>query len=109
MPSWRRVIGSDGGVGLDVDGLDVDEVPPAAGSELHLALGQREQRVVAAPADVDPRMEVRAPLAHDDGPGPDHLAVEDLDSEALRVGVPAVAGGSAAFGLGHRYSSDATV
>ena len=60
----------------------------------HGARGQREQRVVAAAADVVAGVEVGAALADDDLAGVDQLAAEALDAEALGVGVAAVPRGA---------------
>ena len=46
-------------------------------------------------------MDAGAALAHDDRARGDDLAVEPLDAEALALGIAAVAGGAAAFGLRH--------
>ena len=54
--------------------------------------GQSEQRVVAATADVDAGVEVRAALADDDLAGEDLLTAEALHAEALSVGVTTVTG-----------------
>ena len=49
------------------DRQHVDELAALAAAELHLAVGEGEQRVVAAAADVLAGVEAGAPLAHDDG------------------------------------------
>src|SRR5690606_416737 len=67
----------------------------ALGGELHLAIDQREQRVVAAQADAVTRVELGATLADDDVAGLDGLAAVDLHAQVLRVGVAAVAGRTA--------------
>jgi hypothetical protein len=59
----------------------VDHPAAAPGTELHGARGE----VVTG-------VEVRASLANDDLAGSDDLATEALDSQALGVGVPTVAG-----------------
>jgi hypothetical protein len=46
-------------------------------------------------------MELGAALAHDDRAGRDHLAAERLDAEHLRLGIAAVACGTAALFLCH--------
>src|SRR5690606_34408901 len=61
------------------------------------AVDQREQRVVAAHADIGAGVEARAALAHDDRAGRNSLAAEGLDAEHLRLGITAVPGGTAAF------------
>ena len=53
---------------------------------------EREQRVVAAAADAETRVEVGAALAHDDLAGLDDLAAEALHAEALGVRVATVTG-----------------
>ena len=67
------------------------------GVELHRAVDQREQRVVAAHADIGARVELGAALAHDDVAGDHDLAAELLDAEAPAVGVAPVARGAARF------------
>ncbi len=102
---WSGRGPSDGKRGLTGLGFglgeDVDQAATLTGAELHLALGEGEEGVVAAPAHVDTGVEVGPPLAHDDGPGVDRGAVEHLHSESLGVGIPPVSSGAAAFGLRH--------
>src|SRR5215210_1707930 len=80
---------------------DVDDPAAPAGPELDGPRAEREQGVVTAAADVQPRVEVGAPLAHDDLAGVHLLAAEALDAEALRVGVAPVAGGRRALLVSH--------
>ena len=80
---------------------DVDDAAAAPGAELDRAGDEREQRVVAAAADVVTGVEVGAALADDDLAGVDDLAAEALDAEALRVGVATVAGGGRALLVCH--------
>src|SRR5207237_10847319 len=70
---------------------DADEAALAAPPELHAAVAQREDRVVAAEARARTRAEPRAALAHDDRAGAHLLAGEDLHAEHLRVRVAPVA------------------
>src|SRR5579864_4693426 len=102
-PKVRRSIGAGAGFSWASASPsasdDVDDLTPAPGAELHLTLGQSEQRVVAAPTHVVAGMEMRAALADDDLTGLDRLTAERLHAEALGIGVTAVAGRSAAFGL----------
>src|SRR4051794_9432511 len=91
--------------GRSADRLDVDDLAALALAELDRALDQREQRVVATDADVLAGVELGAALADDDRPGVHLLAAERLDAEALGVGVPAVAGGTATLGLRHGRTS----
>src|SRR5688572_27328188 len=74
-------------------GQDVDQLPPPALAELHLAVDEGEQRVVTAPADVLARVEPGAPLPHDDRAGMHGGTVEGLHPEALGLGIAAVPGG----------------
>src|SRR3972149_5306017 len=53
--------------------------------ELDFARDLREQRVVAADADVDSRMHPRAALAHDDAAGRNQLPPVSFYAEPLRV------------------------
>src|SRR5438270_282908 len=71
--------------------VDVYEAALAAPPELHAAVAQREDRVVAAEARPRAGAEPRAALAHDDRPGAHLLAGEDLHAEHLRVRVAPVA------------------
>src|SRR5205823_1835549 len=80
---------------------DVDEVAAAARAELHHAVGLGEQRVVAAEADVEARVPLRAALADDDRPRGDGLTAVALDPESLRLGVATVARRRGALLLRH--------
>src|SRR5688500_989057 len=73
----------------------------AAATELDRALGDREDRVVAADADAVAGAELRAALPHDDVAGLDLLAAEHLHAETLRVRVAAVPGGTEALLVCH--------
>jgi hypothetical protein len=88
-------------VGSGVGGVDVDDLAALALAELHGAVDEGEQRVVATDADVLAGVHPRAALADDDRAGGDLRAVEHLDAQALGVGVTTVAGGPAALGLRH--------
>src|SRR5688572_22126536 len=90
-PEDRSPTGA-GGRASGVDGRDGDRLPPAARAERHRTGSEREQRVVAAAADAQARVEVGATLAHDDLAGLDDLAAEALHAEALGVRVATVAG-----------------
>src|SRR5690606_11803317 len=61
------------------------------GAVVHDAVHQREQRVVAAHADVAARVDARAHLAHEDRAGVHLLTREALHAAALSVAVAAVA------------------
>ena len=71
----------------DLDGLLVASAP----RELHDALGEGEQRVVLAHADICAGEVLGAPLAQDDVAGDDALAAKLLHTQALALGVAAVA------------------
>src|SRR3712207_7607289 len=62
-------------------GQDVDELAALAPPELHHAVAGGEQRVVAPPADALARVELRPPLADDDGAGPHLVRSEEHTSE----------------------------
>src|SRR3954451_10567810 len=95
----RRVETASGGLRLARD--DRDDAAAAQVTELDGAGGGREQRVVAAPADVEARMEVGAALPDEDLAGLDDLAAEPLHTQPLRVGVTPVAGGRGALLVCH--------
>src|SRR3954447_12987618 len=80
---------------------DADRLAAAPVTEEHVALGQREQRVVATAADEIARVELRAPLAQDDLAGVDQLTAEPLHTETLSVGVAAVAGAGRTLFVSH--------
>ena len=64
----------------------------AAHLKLDLTVRGCIQRVIAAHADIIASVKLRPALAHDDRPRRDALSAEDLDAEALRLGVTTVAG-----------------
>src|SRR5690348_14032433 len=64
---------------------------------LHVALDQREKRVIAPDADPGASLDLRAALADEDRAGVDQLAAVDLHPEHLRVGVAPVARRAAAL------------
>ena len=78
-----------------------DADAPAADIELDDAIGQREEGVVAAYADVAARVELRAALADDDTAGADGLPPVRFDAETLRIRIPAVARGTLTFLMSH--------
>src|SRR5690606_38900265 len=94
-PPWPRL--------LLLAGLDADDVlaQRASHGEADLAVDECIQRVVLAQADVLAGMEARAALAHDDRARGDRLAAVDLHTEHLRVGIAAVARGTAALLVCH--------
>src|SRR5690242_18544116 len=70
--------------------------------ELHVAVGEREQRVVLAEPDVQPGEETRATLPHEDVAGQHVLPAEALDAEALRIRLAVVLGRGLALFVRHR-------
>src|SRR5690349_12506010 len=70
-------------------------------SERDLAVGEREQGLVLAQADVVARVPLGAALAHDDVAGEDGFPTELLHAEALAFAVAAVAGRAACFLMCH--------
>src|SRR5918994_3874378 len=78
--------------------------PAPAGTEPDLAFNQREQRVIAAQADVVAGVPARAPLADDDVAGNDVLAAELLHAEPLARRVAAVARAAPGFLVRHLVS-----
>ena len=71
------------------------------GAELDRTGREREQRVVAAPADTQTRVEVGAALTNNDLASVDKLTAETLHAETLGVGVTTVARGRRAFFMCH--------
>jgi len=71
--------------------VDVDDATTAPLTEAHEAVSSGEQRVIATPTDVLPRMETGAALAHEDGAGRHGLPVEPLHAQPLGTGIPAIA------------------
>ena len=65
-----------------------------AALEFDAAVGEGEEGVVTADADVEAGLELGAALADDDGAGGDDLPAVGFDAAVLRVAVAAVAGRS---------------
>src|SRR5436305_3758754 len=84
-----------------IGGGDGDGAPVARPAELELAVALGEDRVVLADPGARARPEARAALADDDRPRFHVLPAEQLDPEALRVRVTAVAGGAKTFFVRH--------
>ena len=61
------------------------------------AVNQSEQGVVTADADIDAGMDVSASLANQNVAGQNELTVSALHAQALRLGITAVLGGTAAL------------
>src|ERR1039458_752285 len=82
--------------------IDRDDASAPPDGEAHRARGTRVERVVPAHADAVAGLEAAAPLAHDDLSTADPLAGEGLHTEALGVGVAAVAAGAEALLMRHQ-------
>src|SRR3990172_3618823 len=72
--------------GVDADARSVG----ALAFELHHPADLREQGVVAAAPDVEPRVEFGPALTHQNGAGRHHLAAEPLHAQPLRVALPPI-------------------
>ena len=82
MPQWQH----ENSLGLD----NRDDL--AVLDELDLAILEREEREVAALANVLAGVDLRTALADDDGASLEGLTVISLDAKILRVGIATVAG-----------------
>ena len=78
-------------------GDDVDNLAVATHTELHGAIGEGEQRVILAHADVVARVEVGATLANDDVAGFNDDAVMAFYTKAFRFAITAVTRGAWPF------------
>src|SRR5262249_52889733 len=75
--------------------LDGDEDAPAAlGGKLHTTLGEGEQRVIGAHANIGAGVHLGAALPHQDVAGQNLLAAVALDAQPAPRGVAAVARGA---------------
>src|SRR5262245_30761634 len=91
-----------GGLGGLLAGIDRDAHPRlAVALERHDAVDPREQRPVAADADVVAGVELGADLANQDRARVDSLAGEPLDAAHLGPRVAAVAGRALSFFVCH--------
>src|ERR1041385_759299 len=82
--------------------IDVD---PATGAiEAHLAIDQREDRVIAAEPDVLAREKLRSALAHDNVAGHDHFAAKFFHAQPLADAVPAVLDAALSFFVCHEIT-----
>lgn len=71
-------------------GVDRDDPTPPKVLELDHAVCGGEQRVIFAPADVVPRVELGPPLTDQDVPGHDSLALVPFHAKTVGVGIPPV-------------------
>ncbi len=81
-------------------GLDHIHAAPRA-VELHLAINQRENRVVASETDVFPRQKLRAALADDDVAGHDCFAAKFFHAETFADAIPAVLNAALSLFMSH--------
>src|SRR4051794_26805405 len=82
---------------------------PAEARELHLAVDEREQRVVLAAADVLARVNDRAALADEDHARRHGLAAELLHAQPLAVRLAAVLGRGLTFFVRHVWRASYAV
>src|SRR5882724_7676621 len=73
----------------------------ALDAELHRAINQGEQGVIAAEADAGARMKLGAALANDDVAGIHGLSAVNLHPEVFGVRIAAVTGTAASFFMCH--------
>ena len=83
---FHAAVAAENSLGLD----NRDDL--AVLDELDLAVLEREEREVAALADVLAGVDLRTALADDDGASLEGLTVISLDAKILRVGIATVAG-----------------
>ena len=76
-------------MGFQVLRLDYADLASVLG-ELHYAIGQREQRVIASTADVTAGVELRAALSDDYAASADFLTAIHLDPKHLGVAIAPV-------------------
>src|SRR5207237_4628752 len=81
------------------DRIDVD--PASAAIEADVAVDQRENRVIAAEADILTRQELGPALADNDVAGDDQLAAESFYTEPLAHAVAAVLNAALSFFMSH--------
>src|SRR5436853_1265490 len=79
----------------------IDINPPAASIEADVAVHERENRVVAAEADVFPRLKLRAALPHDNVSGDYHFAAKFFHAKPLTDAVAAVLNAALSFFVSH--------
>jgi hypothetical protein len=71
--------------------IDGDKTPSAtAVNEPHPPIDLGVKGIVAAQADIDARLQLRAALPYDNGASGDNLAAENLHSQSLRIGIATV-------------------
>ncbi len=75
-------------------------------SESHMAVNQREQRVVFADTDIGARVKARATLTHDDRASADQFTAKRFHAEHLGLGITPVSRRAAAFFLCHGVYSE---
>ena len=78
-----------------------NELPSLAALELDVSVDLGEERIIATPTDVEPRMELRSPLTHDNLSRGHELTAEALYTEALGYRIATVLGASSTFFMCH--------
>jgi hypothetical protein len=81
------------------DRVDIDPSPAAI--ETDVAVDQRENRVIAAKADIFTRQKFRAALADNDVSGHDQLAAESFYTEPFTDAVAAILNTALSFFMSH--------
>ena len=84
---------------LGSDWIYIDPTPSAI--EANIAIDQRENRIIAAEADVSPRQKFRPALAHDDVASHDQLASELFHPEPLTDAIAPVLNAALSFFMSH--------
>ncbi len=79
----------------------IDVHPATRAIEANAAVNQRENRVIAAEADVFARQKLGAALADDDVAGDDQFAAKFLHAEPLADAVAAVLNAALSFFMSH--------
>ena len=69
------------------------------------ALGQGEEGIISSNADIFSRLEMGAPLAHDNGARFDLLAAIGLNAPVLGIAVAAITGRTLSFFMSHVFTS----
>lgn len=93
---WKELVGGRRG------GLDGEDVDTALGLlELDLAVDEREERPIAAGADIATGDELGAALADQDGTGGDKFAAEGFDAQATCIAIAPVARTALTFFMSH--------
>ena len=85
-------------------GERIDIYSPPRAIEAHVAIDQRENRVIATESNVFPRQELRPALTHNDVAPDDHLAAEFFYAQPFADAVAAVLNAALSFFMSHDES-----